>query len=204
MYHTVYDFFFFFVGSFGMKKSVDLRCSLGKICQLSVCSCLLGIGDEEVPRKWVTFNENEGKVHCSFCMMYADEKNQHNLMIRGCNDWRHVTARLIDHEKSDCHTKASQVYFIHTHGNTVKDKLLQDQLSLKKAQVLKRRAVVACIIDIIFYIGGQAIAYRSSNSERLDKAFEVDDMENRGNFLEAVKLLAGYNPDLREHLDKNG
>jgi len=69
--------------------------------------------------------------------------------------------------------------------------------------VLQRRhSVLKCVIDVIFYIGFQGLPYRSKHREAVATVFDECNHDNRGNFLEAVKLLAEYNSHLQAHLQK--
>ena len=70
--------------------------------------------------------------------------------------------------------------------------MLQEQSSLRKIQILERRTVLSCIIDIVFYIGIQALPF-CSKQENLETALDKNQLENCGNFMELVKLLAEYN-----------
>lgn len=161
-----------------------------------------GIQGMNINRKWVTYNEENKTLHCSFCLMYAPEKSRNMQMIQGCSDWRHITTRLFEHERSNCHKYSSDAYFLNACERSIKHNLLKKQLSLRTQQVLQRRSVLKCVIDVIFYIGFQVLPYRSKHREAVTTVFDESNHDNRGNFLEAIKLLAEYNPHLQEHLQK--
>ncbi|CAH2319436.1 Hypothetical predicted protein [Pelobates cultripes] len=109
--------------------------------------------------------------------MYCAEKYHHTNWIQGCNDWRHITTRLTEHEQSQCHKLASEAYMISIKGKSIKHKLSVDQLSMRHNQVLQRRTVLSNIIDG-FFIGIQALPYRSSHSESVADVFDDDRLEN--------------------------
>ena len=44
------------------------------------------------------------------------------------------------------------------------------------------------------------MSYRSKHREDVATVFDESNHDNRGNFLEAIKLLAEYNPHRQEHL----
>ena len=46
------------------------------------------------------------------------------------------------------------------------------------------------------------MSYRSKHREAVATVFDESNHDNRGNFLEAIKLLAEFNPHLQEHLQK--
>lgn len=152
---------------------------------------------------WVMYNAEKMAIHCSFCLMYAPEKFSRGQLIEGCSDWRHITTRLAYHEKSLCHQHSSEAYFINMQGKSVKHQLSHDQLSYRRKEVLEQRAVLHCVIDIAFFIGFQALPYRSKHSEAIANVFDDKGaVLNRGNFLEAVKLVAEYNATLQAHLNR--
>jgi len=63
-------------------------------------------------RKWVTYNKESKTLHCCFCLMYAPKKSRNMQMIQGCSDWKHITTRLFQHEKSHCHKHSIDAYFV--------------------------------------------------------------------------------------------
>lgn len=79
------------------------------------------------------------------------------------------------------------------HGATF-NKLQQniDKEIKKLKEILKR------ILDIIRFITKQNLAFRGHHKSVHQE--ESNSMENRGNFLEVVDLLAKYDPVLHEHV----
>jgi len=59
----------------------------------------------------------------------------------------------------------------------------EERLSLKTQQVLQRRCVSKCAIDVIFYIGFrfQGLPYRSKHREAVATAFDESNYDNRRN-----------------------
>ena len=68
--------------------------------------------------------------------------------------------------------------------------------------MLQHRFVLKCVIDVIFYIGFQVVSYRSKHREAVATVIDESNHDNHGNFQEAIKLLAEYNPHLQEHLQQ--
>ena len=152
--------------------------------------------------KWVTYNEENKTLHWSFCLTYATEKSRNIQMIQGCSDWRLITTRLFEHEKSHCHKHSIDAYFLNACERSIKHSLLKEQHSLRTQQVLQRRSVLKCVMDVIFYLGFQVVSYRGKHREAVATVFDESNHDNRGDFLEAIKFLAEYNPHLQEHLQK--
>ena len=73
----------------------------------------------------------------------------------------------------------------------------------RREDVLEGCAVVDCVIIVIFFIVFQTLPFRSKHSESAATAFDDSAaVVNRGNFLEAVKLIAEFYPTLQVHLNK--
>jgi len=85
---------------------------------------------------------------------------------------------------------------------SIKHILLKERLPLRTQQVLQHRSVLKFVIDVIFYIGFQGLPYRSKHKEAVATVFDESNHDNRGNFLEAIKVLAEYSPHLQAHLQK--
>ena len=153
----------------------------------------------KVRRIWVTYNEEKMAIHCSFCLMFAPERCRQGTLIDGCSDWKHITTRLAEHKKSHCHRSSSEAYFVTKKGKSI------NQLSnlARREDVLERRAVVGCVISVIFFIAFQTLPFRSKHSESVATAFDDSAaVVNHGNFLETVKLIAEFYPTLQAHLNK--
>ena len=134
--------------------------------------------------------------------MYAPEKSRNMQMIQGCSDWRHITTRLFEHEKSHCHKHPTDAYFLNACERLIKHNLLKGQLTLRTQQVLQHCSVLKYVIDVIFYIIFQVGSYCSKHREAVVTVFDESNHDNHGNFIEAIKLLAEYNPRQQENLQK--
>ena len=103
-------------------------------------------------------------------------------------------------KRSHCHKHFTDAYFLNACKRSIKHILLKERLSLRTQQVLQRRSVSKCVIDVLFYIGFQGLPYRSKHRKAVATIFDESNHDNRRNFLQAIKLLAEYNPHLQEHL----
>ena len=111
-----------------------------------------------------------------------------------------ITTRIAEHEKSQCHQNSSEAYFITKKGESINHQL--SNLGRRK-DVRERRAVVGCVISVIFFIALQTLPFRSKHSESVATAFDDSTaVVNHGNFLGAVKLIAEFYPTLQSHLNK--
>ena len=131
--------------------------------------------------------------------MFAPERCRQGTLIDGYSDWKHITTRLAKHEKSHCRRSSSEAYFVTKKGKSI------NQLSnlARREDVLERRAVVGCVISVIFFIAFQTLPFRSKHSESVATAFDDSAaVVNHGNFLDTVKLIAEFYPTLQAHLNK--
>ena len=121
-------------------------------------------------------------------------------MFQGFSDWRHITTKLFEYEKSYCHKHSPDAYFLNACVRSIKQNLLKKQFFSKNQQVLQRRFVLKCVIDVILCIGFQVLPYCSKRREVVETVFDESNHDNGGNFLEAINFFAEYNPLLQEHL----
>ena len=142
-------------------------------------------------------------IHCSFFLMFAPERCRQGTLVDGsaaCSDWKHITTRLAEHEKSgQCQRSSSEAYFVTKKGKSI------NHLSnlARREDVLERRVVVGCVISVIFFIAFQTLPFRSKHSESVATAFDDSAaVVNHRNFLGTVKLIAEFYPTLQAHLNK--
>ena len=65
----------------------------------------------------------------------------------------------------------------------------------------KWRLIVERIVDVVFVLARQNVAFRSHRDETVSNLVNNDAYEiNSGNFLEVIRLLADYDVVLFEHL----
>ena len=103
--------------------------------------------------------------------MYAPAQSCDSKWVQGYSSFENIRLRLTEHEKSSCHSKSTEAYLINVAGKTVENSILQGQSSLRKIQILERRRVLSCIIDIVFYMGIKALPFRSKQ-ENLETALD--------------------------------
>ena len=84
-----------------------------------------------------------------------------------------------------------------TFGDTRVDLHLDEQrrnhTSAHNNKVRQNREILKRLIDVVTFLGKQELAFRGHD--------ESKDSENKGNYLELLEFLAGYDSPLRCHLD---
>lgn len=152
-------------------------------------------------RKWLTYSEQQGALFCSVCLAFASTSDTSiHPFCRGMNDRKHVHLRVEEHEKSEMHRRSAEAYFLSSKKSNIENLLMENQMSLHRSQVRKRREVLERIIDIIKFIGKRGLSYRG---DKFESAYSLEDMTvDHGNFLELVVLLSKYDVGLKEHLNE--
>ena len=157
---------------------------------------------QRVRRNWLSFYSETNSLFCYVCLAFSKNNYKSPFTdIPGFNKWSHVRDRISEHEKSKSHIEGVKTLLREVKGHTIKNILMTgEQLGLRKTQVMNRRIVVIRIIQAIKYLGKQGLAFRG---HRHEGAHELFDLElKRGNFLEAILLLAKADPILKEHVLK--
>ena len=113
-----------------------------------------------------------------------------------------TTIRLFENEKTYCYKHSIDAYFLNACERSIKHNLLKEQLSLKTQQVRQRCSVLKCVIDVIFKLVFKSWLTAAKLREAVATVFDGSNHDNGGSFLEAIQLLAEYNPQLQEHLQK--
>nr|XP_039265699.1 uncharacterized protein LOC120341282 [Styela clava] len=120
---------------------------------------------------------------------------------KGFRSWRKLNPRIYKHEKIPGHRNAKREYLdfeARLEKLCVIDYELQSHISSEKG---KWRLIVERIVDVVFLLSRQNIAFRSHRDERVSKLVNDNAYENNsGNFSEIIGLLADYDVVLFEHL----
>jgi len=159
-------------------------------------------GDGE-RRMWLSFSECDQRIFCWICVGFA--LNRKSPWITGWGkgegagaDWKNCSKAITTHDLSAEHMHAVESFHMFQKDSSVGHKIDTNCLSLRKRQITQRREAVLRIIEIIYFLAKQSLPFRSANKEAL---YALNVPCNHGNFLEAVKSRATFDPILRAHLD---
>lgn len=145
---------------------------------------------EKIQRKWLVYSKSNDAVFCFACKLFS--KKEISLTVNGLNDWKNVSARLKEHEKTIEHLKCISTWndLVRrlNEGKTIDsfNKKLVNENTIRWRNVLER------LFEIIKLHGSQNLALRGTS----DKLYE----DNNGNFLKIVELIAKFDPILKEHV----
>lgn len=106
--------------------------------------------------------------------------------------------RIIEHEGQLDHNQCVDAYIAAETNNDIEVGINKME-NIRRQQVLSNRKVVDTIVDVIKYLAKQGLAFRGSENE---SASDIDTSFSKGNFMELIKLMSKYSPELKNHLNK--
>jgi len=60
---------------------------------------------EVVDHQWLVYSKINNRVFCFCCVLFSQRKSESNLanIKEGVNDWKHLSQKLLQHERSKPH-----------------------------------------------------------------------------------------------------
>lgn len=145
---------------------------------------------EKVPRTWLVYSVSKDVIFCYYCKLFSNSKTK--LGTDGSNDWRHVSTILKEHETSNNHLRAHQLWIEFSLRLKTKKTIDDTNQRIFESEKKYWKAILQRIVSIIQLLGQQSLAFRGS-SDLLYK-------HNNGNFLKIIELMALYDPIMSEHV----
>lgn len=157
-------------------------------------SCNDGTG-----RKWLTYCEDNHTLYCTVCLAFA-RPDETSPFITGMKDWKHITQRVEEHERSQMHRMCAEAYALRECKADISTLLHGPQVLSHRDQIRKRRQVLERVIAVVKVIGKRGLSYRG---RQFEAAYTLDDMNiDHGTFLELIILLGKYDVCMKEHLSE--
>ena len=80
------------------------------------------------PRHWLSYDENEKKLFCSFCLAFSKDTDQ-STFISGynVNNAKHIYQRISEHESSALHSACSEAYVLKINAKDIVSIILYAQ-----------------------------------------------------------------------------
>lgn len=155
--------------------------------------------ENKVHRKWLSFDNVSLKIYCSVCMTFG--KNRDSVFVKGVEiNLKSMYIKINKHEESNVHNEDVSTYLRLDSGKSV-NALIHIQWS---KEVQENRLVMLRIIDIILTVAKQDIAFRGHSFESAYNLQQSENViQNQGNFLALIKLVARYDSILLNHVQKS-
>lgn len=151
---------------------------------------------EEVTRSWLVYSPSKKSAFCICCLLYSRSDHQSSLeQESGFNQWK-APERISVHENAknhrECFTQWKEMERNLAGNRGVIDAVFQSQIEKEKQ---KWRDILTRILHCIKFLATQNLALRGHR-----ESLQLDDDSNVGNFLGLLKLLAIFDPVIKEHL----
>lgn len=154
------------------------------------------INGEEQDRRWLVYSEAKDAVYCFACRLFSVRPTTNSALgsNEGMSDWKHLSEALKSHENSKSH-KECMIKWLNLKkgmscGKTI-DSHTQNQI---RAEQQRWRDILERLLAIVQFLATHNLAFRG-HEEKLH-------LNSSGNFLDLVKLIARFDPTLREHLNQ--
>lgn len=155
--------------------------------------CTLTNGTRYV-RKWMIYSISKNKLYCFRCRLFASQEDTSKQFVSGFDQWWKLNPKVSQHESSTDHLSNLEKWKTLSIGlNTHKTMDNENQVIISQ-ETKKWRNILYRLLDIALFLARQNLAFRGHK--------EDISSENRGNFLELVKLMGKYDPVLKEHCMK--
>ncbi|XP_008189315.1 zinc finger MYM-type protein 1-like [Acyrthosiphon pisum] len=145
--------------------------------------------------KWIEYSVEKNAVFCFCCRIFGCSSTDHVFTKSGFTNWERLGTKFSKHSKLNAHA-ATQTHLMNLakmdghNSSKITGNVLCQVSNAHKEFVLKNRSYLKTLIGILLYLGRQGIAFRGN--------IENEDSLNRGNYLEACKLICEHNPEFKQ------
>jgi len=150
--------------------------------------------NEKVDRIWLVYSPVKDCVFCFCCKIFSNEKCHSDLATVGISDWRHLSDKLISHERSQYHIQSVKSWFelkIRIEMNETIDKRHQELIEKEQNHW---KNVLIRILSLIQFLASNNDSFRGSSDVLYTK--------NNGKFLGLIEMLAKFDPVILEHVSR--
>lgn len=148
-------------------------------------------------RNWLVYSPKSNKMFCFPCFLFRSV-SQHSYQWsnpeKGVSNFRKGYEKIIKHEKSKDHREAENEYLI-LKDRISKDMTIQQNLiKVQKSQIEFNRSVLKRLIDLSLFLSTNGLPFRGHREDINQET------QNKGLFIEIVKLVSKYDAVLAKHL----
>ena len=145
---------------------------------------------ESINRSWMCFSPSTGRVYCFACKLMGAPQSQ--LTHGGFCDWRHASARLVEHETSKDHLQA----ILGLARRTAEIGTIDSDLSQQVSQVEDYwRSLLKRLVSVLTFLCERGLAIRGDD--------QIIGSVHNGNYLGLLELLSEYDDFLKHHIQKH-
>jgi len=152
------------------------------------------VNGEVVDRQWLVYSKIKDRVFCFCCVLFSQGNSESNLanIKEGVNDWKHLSQKLLQHERSKPHYLSLKQWYDLKIG--LKSLATIDQQHLAQIEKEKNhwRAMLQRILCIIQYLSKHNDGFRGKSDVLFTK--------NNGKFLGLVEMLSKFDSVTMEHV----
>jgi hypothetical protein len=151
-------------------------------------------------RNWLVYSPKANKMFSFPCFLFRSV-SQHSYQWsnpnKGVSNFRKGYEKIIKHEKSKDYREAETEYLI-LKSRISKDITIQQNLiRVQKSQIEFNRSVLKRLIYLSLFLSTNGLPFRG-HREDINQ-----DTQNKGLFIEIVKLVSKYDAVLAKHLAKS-
>ena len=146
---------------------------------------------------WLVYSKELDGGFCKFCSLFASRRDSLGVLVnKPFRRWVKVTKIVDSHGSHKYHTNAIEAALTFKQSVEHPQANIDVRLNMELVKTIREnRHILKCCAECILYCGRQCIALRG-DIEKLDQP------GNPGNFLSLLKMMANYDPILKNHLEK--
>lgn len=154
---------------------------------------VLGNGEKQ-DRRWLVYSKSKDATYCFACRLFSTKMTAFNKE-GGMRNWKKMGESLQSHESSREHKESLLQWLALKKG--LKSGKTIDHLEYEQMEAERRRwrEILEKVLHIIKYLATHNQAFRGHRET-------LEDDDSSGNFLDLAKLIARFDPVLKNHLDQ--
>jgi len=155
-------------------------------------------------RKWLCYSSHEDYKGgwCLSCVLFLSKEEKEHLgafVTLPFRNYNKSTELLNDHERKQYHhLSMDRASSIQRHLSNVELRIDTQLSDMAKKNVESNTSILPHIVDPVLLCAKQQIGLRGHRDDKID--FSKDPVQNEGNFIALMRLLAEKVPVLKDHL----
>ncbi|XP_050546143.1 uncharacterized protein LOC126908274 [Daktulosphaira vitifoliae] len=155
------------------------------------------LNGEQQKRRWFIYSESNDSAHCFACRLFSDISNCALSSRKGTNDWQHLSVILKCHENNKTHRECMLKWFELEKRLKTLETIDRETEAQIRSEAQRWKDVMERLLAIVQFLASHNLAFRGHR-----ETITSDSSDRSGNFLDLLKLIAKFDPLLREHLNQ--